>query len=315
MPRYDPQTHVFSFAGTTNKGVREAGALMQFCNAMRRRFGASYRVVPVSDALTAGIIFEIYGATVDGMIETSHGLVALELLAYSPVGDRGDVMSRDLDLRTVLKPALYDALAAKPCSITLRYRRSPRPPPQTGMVYTVPTEKMFGALVPELRRLIAEMPSLGFNQLLTVRFLPERFLGMRNPHVREKSFSAAMFPTCTHAFDALTVQGISPGMTPEVGCNLGAGFTSLDEAWVRRKVQAKARKSLDHSRPRAGSLPLWLIVHSDGFALHQSIPETKRPMAVCTLRVSLGVHSHAFARAYWADGTGYRDVAWIGRAL
>ena len=73
--------------------------------------------------------------------------------------------------------------------------------------------------------------------------------------------------------------------------------------------------SLTKSRVRANGLPLWLIVQSDGRAIHQTIPRQHRARAVEVCRATLSETGHGFARVYWVDGTGFLDAAWVGRAL
>lgn len=71
---YNPKSHVFSYGGTTPKMDREPHVLKEFCRHMRRRYRASYKIVP--DALGCGLVINEDGATVDGVLRTSKGPVA-----------------------------------------------------------------------------------------------------------------------------------------------------------------------------------------------------------------------------------------------
>ena len=71
---FNPKTHVFSYGGTTPKVDREPHVLNEFCKHMRRRYRASYKVIP--DALDCGLVVNEDGATVDGALRTPQGPVA-----------------------------------------------------------------------------------------------------------------------------------------------------------------------------------------------------------------------------------------------
>ena len=84
---------------------------------------------------------------------------------------------------------------------------------------------------------------------------------------------------------------------------------------MQKHVAEKARISLTKSRDRSKRLPLWLIVHSDGHAIHQTICDRERGNARRLCRDVLAATHHGFARVYWADNTAYLDAAWVGRVL
>jgi hypothetical protein len=315
MPRYSPRTHVFSYGGITPKVKRERYALDEFCKRMRTRYKASYRVVRMRDALRRGLVVNVDGSTVDGVLRTSRGPVAVELLGYSPLDDRGDVMARDVALRKAIKVALYDRLKAKCFSLSLGYREQRRPGPKFGMVRTVPRERDFRTVIKELRSIVSETPVLEFNHFLSVQFvkpdIAERWGTRRGVLYLDES----RFPVCAAHFSRVRFQGSKDYLPTDVGSELSGGAVGIDAAWVREHVASKAHKSLHRSRERANGLPLWLIVHSDGHAIHQTIHETHRPRAVELCREVLATTEHGFARVYWADQTGFLDAAWVGRVL
>lgn len=282
---------------------------------MRRRYHASYRVIRLRDALRRGLIVEVNGATVDGVIRTCRGPRAIELLGYSPLDDRGDVMARDVSFRRVIKRSLYERLKAKCYSLTLSYRERPRPIPNTGMVRTVPNERDFGAIIRELKAAISLAPPLAFSASLSIQFVAPEIAHRWHNRQGTLYLSATSFPLCAAHFNSVRLQGLADDLIPEVHSNLKVGLIGLNGKWVRRHIETKAERSLGKSRERANGLPLWLIVHSDGHAIHQTIHKTHRRRAISLCRETLNSLQHGFERAYWADNTGFLDAAWVGRVL
>lgn len=315
MPQYSARTHVFGYGGTTPKARRERYALEEFCKRMRRRHGATYSVVRLRDALRRGLVVNLDGTSIDGVIRTAAGPVAVELLGYAPLDDRGDVMARDVKLRKAIKPALFNLLKARCYSLSVSYREKRRPGPKFGMVRTVPFPQDFRAVVMELRSAVKAAPALEFNRFLSLRFvkpdIAERW-GQRNGTLY---LDATRYPVCAAHLDQVRLQGLKDFLTPNVDSELSGGCIGIDREWVREHVASKAAKSLDKSKRRANGLPLWLIVHSDGHAINQTIHETHRPLAVELCREVLAANAHGFARVYWADRTGFLDAAWVGRVL
>lgn len=315
MVQYNPQAHVFSYGGTAPKEWRERHALEEFCKRMRTRHKASFSIVPIRDALSCGLVVNPEGSTVDGVLRTSRGMVAVELLGYSPLRDRGDMMARDLELRRGIKVALYDSLKAKPFSLSLGYRLECRPGPKHQVRRTVPRERDSIAVINELHAVVAAVPTLAFNHFLSVHFvkpeLAERW-GMRQGILY---MDETRYPICAAHFSRVRFQGLKDGLPTRVDSELSGGAIGIDAEWVKEHVASKATKSLQKSRQRANGLPVWLIVHSDGCAIHQTIHETHRPRALELCRDVLAATEHAFTRVYWADRTGYLDAAWVGRVL
>lgn len=318
MPAYSPRTHVFTY-GWTRPGPRrkvrhERLTLEEFCKAMRRHHRASYRVVPMRDALRRGLVVNVDGSTVDGVLRTSRGPVAVELLGYSPLDDRGDVMVRDVALRKAIKRALYDRLKAKRYCLSLSYREQPRPGPKFGMVRTVPRERDFGAIIKELRSVLTSGPPLDFMHRLSIRFVKPNIAETLGTRRGTLYLDETRYPVCAAHLDQVRLRGSKDYLPTDVDSELSCGAIGIDEEWVREHVASKAHKS-HKSRDRASGLPLWLIVHSDGHAIHQKIHETHRPHAVELCREVLTATEHRFTRVYWADDTGFLDVAWVGRVV
>lgn len=305
---YNPKTHVFSYGGTTPKVDREPHVLNEFCIYMRRRYGASYKVIP--DALGCGLVINQDGATVDGVLRTSQGPVAVELLGYSPLEDRGDVMTRDLAFRKEIKRSLYKQLNYRSFSLSLVYRVQRRTKAKLdGMVCMVPKRRIFPVVIKELKSVVDRAPALGFNKFLFVRFVKA------NRSDANLYLDPSRYPVCADHFSSVQFQGLRSGLTPQVESDLRCGSIGLTDEWVREHLARKAGTSLTKSRTRANGLPLWLIVHSDGHAIHQSIPKSHRARAVEVCCATLSKTEHGFARVYWADRTGFLDAAWVGRAL
>jgi hypothetical protein len=316
MPqKYDPRTHVFAYGSVSRTATREANALDQFCRRMRRTHGAKYKPMSIAKALSNGLVVNVDGTSVDGVLDTPAGFVAVELLAYSPLGDRGDVLALDLALRRAIKPALFGALAAKPCSLSLSYASTRRPGPTFATVKTVPVEKLYPAVIAELAAIVEDIDPLEFNRFLSFRFAKSENVAVMNRYGGTRYLDASRFPICAAHFDRIRFQGLNAEMTPQVDSDLHGGSVGVDEEWVRRFLLDKSKKSLNKSRARANGLPLWLIVHSDGHAIHQTIPAELRSRAVALCRDVLRATQHAFSRVYWADRTGYVDAAWVGRVL
>lgn len=315
MPRYSPRTHVFGYDGTTPKVLRERYTLEEFCKRMRTRHKASYRIVPMRDALRRGLVVNVDGSTVDGVLRTSRGPVAVELLGYSPLDDRGDVMARDVALRKAIKVALYNRLKAKPYSLSLGYREVRRPGPKFGMVRTVPRERDFRAVIKELRAVVAAVPPLDFNHFLSVQFVRPDIAERCGTRRGTLYLDETRFPICAAHLSRVRFQGSKDYLPTDVDSELSGGAIGIDAEWVREYVASKAHKSLHKSRERANGLPLWLIVHSDGHAIHQTIHETHRSRAVELCREVLTATEHGFTRVHWTDRTGFLDAAWVGRVL
>lgn len=315
MPRYSPKTHVFDYGGTAPKDRRERYTLDEFCKRMRSRYGAKFRVIPINDALRSGLVINIDGSTVDGVLRTTRGPIAIELLGYSPVDDRGDVMSRDFALRKEIKIRLYNRLKAKRYSLTVWYRDKPRPIPKFGMVRTVPLKQDFNTVIKELRSVVSQAPALELNQFLTIQFIKPDVAKRWGTRQGTLYLDETCYPVCAAHLQHVRLQGLKDYLTPDVESDLKVGFIGIDGQWVREHVAIKARKCLQKSRERANGLPVWLIVHSDGHAIHQKIHETYRSRALELCREVLAETEHGFTRVYWADRTGFLDAAWVGRAL
>lgn len=305
---FNPKTHVFSYGGTTPKVDREPHVLNEFCIYMRRRYGASYKVIP--DALGCGLVINEDGATVDGVLRTPQGPAAVELLGYSPLEDRGDVMARDEDFRKAVKRSLYDRLNFRSFLLSLVYRVQRRTEAKSsGMVCTVPKHRIFPAVIEELKSIVDGAPALDFNKPLFLRFVKA------NRRDANLYLDPSQFPVCAEHFSAVRLQGLGSRLTPQVESDLSGGWIGLNEEWVSGHLARKAELSLTKSRIRANGLPLWLIVHSDGHAIHQTIPRPHRARAMEICRAKLSDTGHGFVRVYWADGTGFLGAAWVGRAL
>ena len=315
MSRYSPRTYVHTYGGITPKVKRERYALDEFCKRMRLRHNASYRSIRIAEALRRELVVNVDGSTVDGVLRTSRGPVAVELLGYSPLEDRGDVMGRDVALRKRIKTSLYERLRTQRFSMWLGYREERRSGSERGVVRTVPREKDFGAVIQELRKVLKHVPQLEFNRFLSVRFVPREVVEELRPRLGEMYLDQARFPVCAAHFSLVRFQGSKDYLPTNVDSDLSGGYLGLNEGWVRQSVAKKATKSLHKSRERANGLPLWLIIHSDGHANHQTIHETHRSRAVELCREVLAAQEHVFARAYWADRTAFVDVAWVGRVL
>lgn len=305
---FNPKTHVFSYGGTMPKVDREPHVLNEFCLYMRHRYGASYKVIP--DALGCGLVINEDGATVDGVLRTPQGPVAVELLGYSPLEDRGDVMARDEAFRKAVKRSLYDRLNSRSFSLSLVYQVQTRTKPKPdGMVCMVPKRIIFPAVIEELNLIVDSAPALDFNKFLYLRLVKA------NRRDANLYLDPSRFPVCADHFKSVRLQGLRSGLTPLVESDLSYGWVGLNEAWVEEFLARKAELSLTKSRIRANGLPLWLIVHSDGHAIHQTIPRPHRARAMEICRAKLSDTGHGFVRVYWADGTGFLDAAWVGRAL
>lgn len=315
MPRYNPRTHVFNYGGVTPKDRRERFAIEEFCKRMRVQYKASYHAMRLDTAVDQGLIKIVDGSTVDGVLRTSRGPVAIELLGYAPVDDRGDVLARDLEFRKLIKPSIFDALKAKMCSLSLDYREKRRPGSPPGTVRTVPSQRDFTAAIKELRLAIAAAPMPGFNRFVNIRFVKAEDMKHLNSMRDSLCLDEALHRVCAAHIGRIRLQGIGPELIPNVDSSLHCGHVGLDCDWVRNHLAKKAEKSLKQSRPRANGLPLWLIVHSDGRAINQTIPEPHRIRALELCREVLSVTGHGFTRAYWADRTGFLDAAWVGRVL
>lgn len=281
---------------------------------MRRRFGASYKLIPIEKAVAKKVVVEIGGATVDGVLSTAVGPVAIELLGYSPCRDRGDVMERDFKLRRAVKADLYKLLERKGYCISLRYREIHRAEPGKTKVKAVPTTRDHSRFIGELSSIIAVGPELEFCETCRIRFGKAQSVGQLNRWTRDIHLVDSEYPLCAKYLDHMELQGVGE-LIPDVGSNLRGGVVGLDGHWVREHVATKARKSMLKSCTRANGLPLWLIVHSDGHAIHQSIPEVHRPRAVQVCQTTLAGTVHGFSRCYWADRTAFLDAAWISRVV
>lgn len=235
---------------------RERYTLEEFCKRMRARHKASYRMVPIRDAVRRGIVVNADGSTVDGVLRTSRGHVAVELLGYSPLHDRGDVMARDVALRKAVKIALYNRLKAKCFSLSLGYREQRRPGPKFGMVRTVPRERDFRSVINELRVIVSEAPALEFNHSLSVRFVKPNIAERCCIRRRTLYLDERLFPVCAAHFTLVRFQGSKNYLPIDIDSELHSGFIGIDDAWVREHVACKAHKSLRNSRVRANGLPL-----------------------------------------------------------
>lgn len=314
MQRYNPRTHVFDHSGRMPKLKRERDTLDKFCRRMQTCYQAKYTAIPISDALHQKIVLKVGGETVDGVLHTPKGLVAVELLGYSPLKDRGDVMARDVDLCRRIKVDLYDHLREKCVSLSLGYGERRRPGPAYATFRTVPVYRNFNQAVDELRSILAIVCMPKVKEFLSVRFLKPTAMERRK-RAGTVYLDENRFPICSAHFERVRFHGLNENSIPQVDGNLSGGFIGLDEKWIQERVEKKIHTSLTLNRERANGLPLWLIVHSDGHPIHRTIDDGDRPRAIELCRDVLNSTKHGFSRAYWADQTAFLDAGWVGRIM
>lgn len=314
MGRSLPHVLVYPYVGTSSKERFERYTLQEFCNAMARQHEGACSVVrrPVQ----RGLIRMVSGATVDGVVRTEAGTIAVELLSLSPRRDRGDMMGQDLAFRKRLRRSVGLILRARSWSLQLWYRDGRRHDGTS--VKMVPQNRQQCAEVAgELRRLLlCDAPAPrepGFVFLHFVSLTRDRCALVQRGG--RHYFPSHEFPACARHLDHVVLQGLPRPIRPVIDRDLKAGMVGANAAFLNRKLADKAERSLGLSKERANGLPLWLVVHSDGRGIHQSIAPPQRGAAVETCRTALSNLEHAFARAYWADRTGFRNAAWVGRIL
>lgn len=311
-PEDGPWPFAHSFGGDLTKKQRERGAARQSCSAMQRLGMGTYRPVPIASAVRRGLVREVAGATVDAVIVAASGPVAVELLSYSPVRDRGDVMVLDRKLRRALCERIKGRRCRPRCNIQLGYRTGAR---SGGTGYLVPKPHDFPAVGFDLLEAVEATGPLGWLETVRVRFVEHyRPLGIRLGQ-DERRLDASRYPTAAKYLEYFSLTGTGALPTSEISSCLRSGCVGLDSDWMSEQLLTKAQKSIRWSQARANGLPLWLIVHSDGHAIHQNIHYTNRSRALTLCRTVLGGVEHAFDEVYWADQTGFAGCAWVGRAL
>jgi hypothetical protein len=308
-----PRVLVFPYHATATKERRERHTLREFCNAMHRQHRAEYSVV--TGPVSRRIVVVVGGATVDGVVKTPAGRVAVELLSLSPVSDRGDVLEADLAMRRRLRASIGRFLVERGWSLTLWYREGRRP--NGTRVTLVPRNPADArALVGEIKRLLLELPAPDLRSSIMLHVASiSREDAARMQRRGRYYFPADEYPACYRHLVHVRVYSLPNAMTPDIESDLKVGFIGADTQFLAAKLRDKAERSLGLSRERANGLPLWLIVHSDGRAIHQSIAPPQRRGAIQTCRDLLSTMDHGFERAYWADQTGFLNAAWVGRIV
>lgn len=310
-----PKFFAPKYGGFGSKVKREQSALREFAKALSLQGEERVAAMSVSDALASGQIREVNGATVDGVLLVDDRLVAVELLGYAPVSDRGDVIERDAALRNKIGEALCGELCAKEVWITLYYLDVERASAVGGRVKAVPADRLHGKFVEELRTVIDELPAkLPDRDFTNVRFGPDDWCGRRDGFGDTHYVSAKRFTCLSEHLWLISFQHLGPRTYAWIHSNLSGGNIGLSTEWLTKCLKEKAAKS-DLSLRRANKLPLWLLVHADGHAINRTIPEHFRPRFRSECAEILGSVEHRFQRAYVADQTGFVDAAWVARVL
>jgi hypothetical protein len=302
-----------------DKEAKEDRAIEEFCKGMARRFRASYRAVPRVELLkyVRSPKDDPHGATVDGAVLTHFGPVAVECLGYYPLDDRGDVIRLDHMLRNAIGEALHAQLKKRRMWLSVSYRLIPRQKdPPHSFRKAVPKRDLFPSVIEELGRLINDVPlSTRAGDMRRAYFAPTSEAKRWNRLKSARHYvDESTYPMCARYLESVRLHRVHGWMVPEITSDLSVGAVGLDEPWLRRELERKAKKS-ELSRARANGLPVWLLVHNDGHATNERIPSPHRPRAVSAAREVLRDSVHQFERAYFADETGFLDSAWTRRVF
>jgi hypothetical protein len=200
------------------------------------------------------------------------------------------------------------------CTLSLWYRERQRRDRTT--VKAVPTRDEADEVASELRRLLSQAPYPRERAFVYLHFasVPQERCE-RLQRGGRYYFSSTEYPASARHLDHVRLHGLTSGDHPVIGSDLKTGFVGADSGFLRKKLADKAGRSLGLSKDRANGLPLWLVVHSDGRAIHQSMAPPQRQAAVEMCREVLATIDHGFASIFWADSTGFRNAAWVGRII
>ena len=304
---------VYSYHSTSPKERRERFTLREWCSALSRQEGSKYTLA--ARPLDRRLVIDIGGATVDGVVNTPFGYVAVELLSLSPVSDRGDVLVADLALRRQLRARVRHLLIERGWALTLWYKVQTRRD-GTDMKAVPRTHIEAGNLVADLKRLLLRSPAPEVDSSVVLHVAavePDDASSLQRGN--RFYFPATEYPAAYRHLSYVRVYAQPRGQRPDIHSDLKTGFVGADSKFLATKLRDKAERSLGLSAQRANGLPLWLVVHSDGRAIHQSIAPPQRNGAVKLCRGILAKHHHGFQRVYWADWTGFRNTAWVGRVI
>lgn len=296
-----------------DKVERETRTLTEFAKAWQRQYGRPCEALDLASA--ANLITDAgTGASIDGVLVVDGTPVAVELVGYRPVGDRGKGLDLDHEFRFRIASTIGDFLVDNGvAALSIRYRAHIEHNIEERVVETlrVPHKSQWDALSLEVRACIeASREYWGRCDRGKQFYFREQSAFLHDPRLRVSI--AGNYPLMTSDVSNIHVTPHRGTSQPscEIRSNMSGGCVGLDADWLESILRQKVAKSA-LSATRACDLALWLIVHTDELSINQNIPEPHLDRVPEVCRTALKHQPHHFARVYWCHNTGYLDAATI----
>ena len=291
---------VMPYRSGVDKRVREPLVARQICDVARRDFGVDWSVMDLHDAQSAELIGGIGNdpETVDAVIHTPNGPLAIEMLMYAPEV-QFERLARDEHFRSFLKSFVYDHLLSRRLKVLLKYRAADGVPSRDQPRVALEFFRILARVVDNTDRCRFAVTFAEFSQAES-----------RARSTGTFCLPETEFPVCSSYFDEIGFFRHS-GNYCDVDCMLHATRQRFDYQWSFDKIADKARISLGVGKQRARKLPQVLVFHTNGFGPAQRIHEHERADVVHAIRSALSQHENNFTEAWWLDNAAVKDEAVI----
>ncbi|MBX3389489.1 MAG: hypothetical protein KF691_08550 [Phycisphaeraceae bacterium] len=218
---------VLEYGGTMDAAPLEIHVLSEFAKFLRKS-GEPCEFIESEEAVRLGLVRKIDGASVDGVLRISSGDVAVELLGYAPLGDRGESMKPDLKLRTeVIGPKIAQWQSETHIELRIYYSQRLRTAAPFGRVLAVPDRRIWHALANEIRSALLLAKPMEVDGRQWLRFVESDIATRWGFRDGTLFLDESAFPLCAEHLDGLQLHRLHDFMLPRVDSNLSDGMIGL----------------------------------------------------------------------------------------
>lgn len=271
----------------------------QFCGAYERQYDQKSHVVDVEHD------------NVDAIIDIAGSQIAIEVTSYVQRDEYYEVESRDSDFKTRLSTRLGEAgLGA--FSIHVNWRQASRLAPAGGESRTcAKIPRQMGVLEIVVEELVALAGDASTNERLVDHNITF-WKSERNPSRRalrgELALDPGAYPNLADSISSILINVTPLAQSASISTSADARSIGLDDVQLRDVATNKLEK-LPKYRSKNRDRSLWLVIHCDWNRMSTILPEAHRHRAFGVIRDAVQNARDRFDKIWWAEKTGYLDVA------
>lgn len=239
----------------------------------------------------------------DFQLNTPSGPVTVELARYREQGPYNEANDRDWRLILIIHDQWLNDDAINIFTPTLRYRKRP-----SGR-FTIPDKNVFQPFYDELRKLALHMENPSPDTRIRFLFRDRELVGSasRFEKTRNGDRRRIQILLVNEEWPILSrfCEEIRFSIHPEhragmPSTSLNTRFTGLDSDEIKQIVQNKLGNLPQYRNTTP--LPVWLLVHSDGWPRTARLPtDNHLNMAVELVRKEISASSSKFDAIFWMD--------------